>query len=340
MNNVIITFYNELNYGAILQAYALHRYMNKISNSYVMNLDFELVKESKFKKIFLLRKKINFNSFKKKYIKNTSRVSNYNEFIKYVKLYDNAIVGSDQVWAYDLIKNYEDIFYLKGDLGVKKCSYSASFGKNENLINNLDKTLEYLKSFHFLSVRESSSVEMLNKHGLDCRNTCDPTLLLEASDYIENFNLKENNDKYILVYMLVIDDELVKLVNELNKILNLKIYCFNNKNRFGNKGKCFPNVSPEKFVELFYNASFVVTNSFHGTCFSIIFRKKFISVIHKTKGIRQLDLLKKAGLEDRVYDKSIDLNYYIKNDISVSNDFYEYIMNSKMYLRKIVDSNE
>lgn len=339
-DNIIVTFYNELNYGAVLQCYALQKFMNSFSNTKVMDLNIDLNKTNFINKIIQLPKQINFKRFKKKYIFSTNSINNYAKFNKCLQKFDNVVVGSDQVWAYDLIKKYENIFFLDTSAEINKYSYAASFGKNDNFLNNKLKTLKYLESFKGISLREKSSYDLLKKEGIDCINNIDPTLLLSSEDYVNTFNLKLTSEKYILVYMLVIDDKIIEAVNKVNEILGLKIICFNNKNRFGKKGVCLSHVSPKKFVELFYNASFIVTNSFHGTCFSIIFKKKFISVIHKTKGIRQLDLLDTAGLLDRVYDSNADINYYVNNELNISSEFYKFIDKSKQYLLNIGDSNE
>ena len=336
MKNIIITFQNELNYGAILQAYALQNFNNRYNNTDIMNLNFKNQKNSILHNILSLKKRYNFSKFKKRYLKLTKKISTKCDFYHLIKKYDNIIVGSDQVWAIDIIKNYEDYFFVNFDVkNAKKISYAASFGNDNNLLENKNMIIPFLKKFNTISIRESSSQKILKEMGIYSKNVIDPTLLLTAEDYIKNFDLKVIEKKYILVYMLVIDNELIELVNTLNKILDLDIICFNNRNRFGKRCKCIPNCSPKEFLKYFYNASFIVTNSFHGTCFSIIFNKKFISVIHKTKGIRQKNLLEQAGLEDRIYNSKQNINYYITNDINIKNEFQKHIDESKKFLESI-----
>ena len=336
MKTAILTFNNELNYGAILQAFALQKYIKKYSDVYIMNFSFELGHTSLPRKIVEFPKRKKFYSFKKKHIQfSKNKINNYLKFKETINDYDIAIVGSDQVWAFDIINDKKNIFFLKDIDNIRKCSYAASFGKNDNYINNKIEVKNYLSSFDSISIREKSSSDLLMKDGINNVSSVDPTLLLSADDYIKELNLSKNDKKYILVYMLVIDEKLINLANQIGKMLDLKIYCFNNKNRFGKRGVCIPNASPKDFVEMFYNASFVITNSFHGTCFSTIFNKKFISVVHPTRGIRQLDMLNRLGLSDRIYDENKDLSYYVKNDINCSKSFLNNISESKKYIDSI-----
>ena len=339
MNCIIVTFHSEINYGAVLQAYALQTYLKK--NNSVKLLDIRINKNEKsiksmIRNSFNIIKKGKFKRFIKRNLNLTKKVNTFDEAEAILKDFDYVIVGSDQVWAFDLIKGFEKIFYMDMQFDkTKKISYAASFGKDDNIINNKEIVYKYLSKFDKISTREESSRKILNEMGIQCEDVIDPTLLLTSNEYIEKFNLSKKDKKYILVYMLVIDEKIVEIVNEINKELDMDIICFNNKNRFGERCKCVPNSSPEEFVDLFYNASFVVTNSFHGTCFSIIFGKKFISVAHKTKGIRQINLLKKAGLEERLYSEDKDIINYIKEDINVKEEFWNYIDSSKKFLDEI-----
>lgn len=339
MKCIIITFHSEVNYGAVLQAYALQTYLKKNNSVKLLNIKMNK-KERNIKAIirnsFNIIKKSKFNKFLKRNFDLTKKVNTFDKSQAILKEFDYAIVGSDQVWAFDLIKGFERIFFMDMKFDkTKKVSYAASFGKDDNIINNKEIVTNYLNGFDKISTREESSRKILNEMGIQCDDVVDPTLLLSSNEYVEKFNLKKKEKKYILVYMLVIDEEIVRIVNEINKELDMDIICFNNKNRFGNRCKCVPNSSPEEFVELFYNASFVVTNSFHGTCFSIIFEKKFISVAHKTKGIRQINLLKKAGLEERLYTENKDIKKYIQDDVKAKEEFWNYIDLSKKFLDEL-----
>ncbi len=340
MKTAIITFTNELNYGAVLQAYALQNFLEKKVETEIINFKFDLNSTSFLRKSLEIIKKIKFDFFKRKYLKMSSkRINNFNDFKRNMQNYTVAIVGSDQVWALDIIKNWKDIFFLNNIKNVRKYSYAASFGKNENYIENKDEIGKYLNDFESISIREKSSCDLLKMDNIENYFCVDPTLLLNSEDYINSLNLTKYNKKYILVYMLVIDEKLVDIANKVSEIMGLKIYCFNNKNRFGKNGICIPNSSPRKFVEMFYNAEFVITNSFHGTCFSIIFNKRFISVIHPSRGIRQKDMLLNLGLSDRIYSDKVELNYYIDNDICKSDLFINEIKNSKEYLNLIINGD-
>lgn len=339
MNCVIVTFHSELNYGAVLQAYALQAYLGE--NNQAKVLDFRMKKNRNIKdfitgNIFTIIKKYKFKRFIKQELDLTKKVFNVNETQKEIKQFDYVIVGSDQVWAFDLIKGYEQIYYLDMNLEeTKKVSYAASFGKDETIVNHKEAIQKYLEKFYKISTREESSSKILNTMEISCTDVIDPTLLLSKEEYIKKFHLVKQEKRYILVYMLTIDETMINIVKQISERLNMDIICFNNRNRFGKRGICVPNSGPKEFVNLFYNASFVVTNSFHGTCFSIIFRKPFISFAHETKGVRQINLLRKAGLEDRIYSEDKDIESYLNKELQIKEDLDNYIDKSKKFLDEL-----
>jgi hypothetical protein len=125
-----------------------------------------------------------------------------------------------------------------------------------------------------------------------------------------------------LIYGLTGNEEILRLADIISKKLNLKVLYINdflkgNKYRFRNLRK----IGPEEFVSLFYNASYVVTDSFHGTAFSVIFKKDFITVPHKTRGTRMISLLNLLKLDERIIKDSSQLtdNYPLYVDYNIPN---------------------
>ena len=127
-------------------------------------------------------------------------------------------------------------------------------------------------------------------------------VLLEKNDYAglkKPCRLKGTNDgRYILVYMMEKNEELIALANKISKETGLPIAQRSYEKIFDNETELLYEHDPAEFLSVIENAEFVLTNSFHGTALSAIFEKPFLSMLHSTTGLRVTDLLKKLGLED------------------------------------------
>ena len=238
-----------------------------------------------------------FENFKKEHLNVTEYKDVYSEF-------DYIFCGSDQIWNYDITDGFQ-LPYFGGDKPAssetKVISYAASCGdisefpqekKEElfSLVKNLDKT----------GVREDGLNKELNKNNISSVTTVDPTFLLSAQEYLSSFEVEENKaSKYLLEYALRPSPELDELSKKIasNKGLELvKIcgYC-----KMSNEQGIF-NAGPEEFISLIANADYVATNSFHGTAFSLIFKKDFNVVLPSARKGRIFDLLNKLGLQGRI----------------------------------------
>ena len=331
----IITFYQFYNYGALLQAYALEQFVKGLDkdfevelinfkntqNGSILGIPFDKIRNLPqfFKSIvaklvdipFKLPKKINFDRFRKKFMNIA-----YKKYRKYDQLknnppqYDVYICGSDQIWNPEIQPKAKPAFFLKfvSDKSVKKISYAASIGVSQIEDKYLDEYKDFLSSIDNISVREQTGVKALqNLTTKEIARNIDPTLLLTDKEWSEisaNIKVKE---KYILVYMLGYKKEVVDLVNHISHELNLKVVHFGPYKTYENEIGRFHCKGPDVFVSLFQNAEFVVTNSFHGTAFSIVFNKKFYSVISSKVGSRISDLLGILGLEDRIVGSINDI---------------------------------
>lgn len=329
----ILTFHRALNYGAVLQAYALEK---KIK---------DLDKESCVELIdYRCRKIENSRNIKSKLkpfsLKNTIKsgaliwkVKKFNNFLNVMKIskekyyennmrnidneYDKVIVGSDQVWNYTLTD--KDYTYLLNfiEKDEKKYSYAASIGL-KNFAEEEKIYSEYLKRFNKISVRERESEAILNDIGVNINGVhLDPTLLLTGKEWLEELNVKkECKEKYILVYNIPKPNKMLEVAEELSNKTNCKIIFIPNGIMPKSKnGKIvFPNV--KKFIELFANAEYVITNSFHGTVFSILFEKKFLVELQENgkANARIETLLKICNLENKILN--INNNDEICNEIN------------------------
>ena len=333
----ILSIHSAHNYGSVLQAYALQEELKKFSdNVQIINYRPKYFEE-KYKmfsisiysnyKGFLnklihlswrtLKIKSRYIKYKKfeEYIKNrynlTKKYSTYEELKKEKFDYDIVFCGSDQIWNTDITEGFDKSYYLGFcDDNVKKASYAASVGRKDINSKYEEEYKKYISRLNYIALREESSKDIIQKYtNKPITITIDPTLLHDKSKWneIANESKLKITDKYILVYILEENEEFVKIVNAISKKLNLRVISLSKKKRFKNE-TIFSNAGPEDFVNLFKNADFVITNSFHGTVFSLIYEKKNCIIPHKKTSARMCDLMKKVGLEDRIIRNYSELN--------------------------------
>lgn len=325
----ILTFHRALNYGAVLQTYALQTILGKLNNN-VEIIDYRPeFNEKRFKKKKLSQiitpKNLYFTFFRNGYIthdpkpfynfrKSFLNVSesiavSTSELNSILNDYDAIICGSDQIWNLACTEN--DInYFLPFELNkCKKISYSASFGVDsitpdtEKLIKNA------LNDFNSISVRETAGVKIAsNITNKDVLETLDPSMLLDISDWskIKDDSILPTN-KYLLIYLMSEDKELLSYARKIAKQKGLEIIYINNRlfKSFGMSN--LSNITPEQFISLFINCSYVITNSFHGTCFSIILNKDFnIKLIPRSIANSRLKgILNNFNLSDRIINDDV-----------------------------------
>lgn len=334
------------NYGGIIQNYALQKVL--IDNGYkveTINRQMNKISFSLRIKIFIYnlingRKKIlynkenlaiiykNMNDFILKYIFISDVINTDNMLKKHMdhNNYDIFIVGSDQTWRPSYSPNIYNYFldFLFNDKSSKKISYASSFGTDqwEFTEEEQERCKKLLKQFDAVSVREDSGVMLCKKYlnRNDATLVLDPTLLLEASDYDKIINA---TSKDVGLYTYVLDDNSKKdeFINSISKKLGLQITKGKPKAQISKSESSDINdyIMPplENWLQGFRDAKFVITDSFHGTVFSIINKKPFVSIINKGRGASRFQsLLSQLGIGDRVIDdvESFD-NSLLNKDI-------------------------
>lgn len=334
-----VTFHLANNYGALLQAYALQKVLQKKYNTEILNYDntfisnnykvFKPISKNPIKTIYHLFKDIyNYN-------KETKKVAAFDKFRKKLILSDYFsdkdkivlpgadayIVGSDQVWNPFLTNGVDSVYTLKNIKNSKKISYAASSGILKYIEQNSSEFLKNIQQFDFISVREKNLKEYLDKNIKDkeIKVVLDPTLLLNKNDWIKLCGDKRiENEKYIFVYSVNNANNLFyEFVNKLANDKNLKIVYFDKrdlKNNFKYKKKSYYSTGPSEFLNLLYNAEYVVTTSFHGTALSCLLNKKFF-VILSTFPDRLTTLLNNLSLESQIVNKLDDYNNMINYQI-------------------------
>jgi polysaccharide pyruvyl transferase WcaK-like protein len=220
--------------------------------------------------------------------------------------YDVFIVGSDQVWNPSSNTNLDPYFLTFAPKNKKRISYASSFGVAEVPPSTIPFYKERLQQFTAISVRESQAVDLVNKI-LDkpALHVLDPTLLLSKNEWSRISKTPDVKKPYILLYILSPSDFATRLAESIAIQTGWKIVRICKEATREDKNKTIKNIidaGPSEFIGWFLNASFIITNSFHGTAFSINFNKPFYTIApsHKTNNSRQQSLLNLLGLEKRL----------------------------------------
>lgn len=367
----IVTFWNsEDNYGQILQCYALQRFLRdkghdafliryapgrKINLKWVLSLPCRIVRKislrlfrrtefrfsQRFKEMNRIVRQENaahprhFSTFKERFIAVTSRVYDQYDIFTDPPGADAYIAGSDQVWG-----SVDPVYYLMFvPEGCKKIAYAPSFG-GMKLAGSLRKKIKrYISGFDVLALRERQGVEICRELGRsDASLVPDPTLLLSVHDYSSIAAPCLYSQDYLLLYLLgnEIDFDVAE-VYAWARSRHIEVKYVASQGRQDAYDKIYPNV--DEWLSLIRNARYVVTNSFHGMVFSIIFNKPFVVIplagSFTRMNDRIFDTLSAVHLTERIYKNSLDIlldpldiraiNDYLKqtgNDISLKFDYW------------------
>lgn len=363
-----ITFHASYNYGSCLQAYALQEYVKKLENyecDYkIINLRTDIQKQmykncyekndfrSNIKKILFLKekkailiKKDKFEKFLKDYLSLTQEYSSLEKIKKDNIKSDYYLAGSDQLWNLQA-NDFDWANYLEFVNNGKKISYAASFGPKVQQWNEEEKKRikRDLQKFDMLSVREQGSFNNVKELiGNEPEINVDPTMLLDKEEWEKIIDNKKvyKEGEYIFLYNLK-DKDYVKLAQKISKELGLPIVV----SMYGNKLELIYGFKKEyacgplEFLNLIKNAKLVLSSSFHGTIFSIIFNKPFFA-LNGNNDLRINTLLKKMDLQER----SIELENYkekCKNAFEINFEQSKKLLKneqekSKEYLKRALD---
>lgn len=348
MNIKIITRHAPSNYGSLLQSIATIKVLEKLnckseiidyirdderglkattsflshkkewSNNIIKKLLYIILR---FPEEFIAERK--FAKMRTKYLKLTQRCSSLNDLRQLNA--DIFMTGSDQVWGPVIDGKYDPAYFLSFVENRKKIAYAASFGRTEFSDSIISEYKSLLKRYDSITVREDSAVELLGKIDINCDGqVLDPTLLLTSNEW-SNYIKTENpiKGKYVLVYQLHNNPILNNYAIKFAKHVGLPLYrvspIYHQFNR-GGKFLYLPDLG--EFLSYIKNCTYFITDSFHGTAFSINFNKEFIEILPNNKtGSRNQSILRLTGLEDRIITDYNDFS------ISKSRINYDYVNN-------------
>ena len=249
------------------------------------------------------------------------------ENISYVlNEFEKLIVGSDQVWN-PLCSDGDTTFLLNIDnVHFEKYSYAASIGNPENIEQFSGDYRKALADFKLITVREDSAAFFLREQiHRECKVVLDPVFLPDPLFWEQITGNLKTHEPYIFVYNLMNLDDLLTLVISLANRTSLKVIVISRTVIYDYKffrkcSKHFPikimsNCGPKQFLQLLTGADFIVTDSFHGSALSIIFKKIFFTIPNLEKNntnSRIHTLLSGVGLEDRLVTSSMEDDLFLK----------------------------
>ena len=330
MKIAVITTSYANNYGALLQTYALQRFLNENMHQDTLALDYvppwnkrhkKILSNPKtfkdflaniylllhFKNYYLTKKRESANrKFRDKYIKTSTQTFwSAEELQSYKEQCDCLICGSDQIWNIDMREDKmpHPVFFLqfaRNWENVRKIAYAPSVA--DPIPESSKETLkEYLEIFDALSVREINDVQPIQSlTDKKVHHVLDPVFLISPEQWSNIATPSPIKEKYILCYFLSygsFSHKVVKKIREMTgyKVVNLNI---NNYDKF-DSDEVIWDAGAADFVGLIKNAEFVCTNSFHCTAFSIIFRKDFVVINKGWASSRMQSLQTTFDINDR-----------------------------------------
>lgn len=360
----IITFWDTNdNYGQIMQCYALSTYLNNVGHDTMIiryKPKSQTVKSSMWTKLSpshivaycKYRKELqeikkradierNFDCFRGEYL-------NYSEKIYYgfTQLWDEDwsdfdafICGSDQIWSPKPDEQLNAYFLQFAPLQSLRIAYAPSFGRSvlpeeyQNQLHNL------LSLFDAVSTREKEGVDFCTRANIKCELVCDPTILLDQSDYLK-LTVPPKRDNHIFCYLIKWDT--LFPIEEINKIASnysgIHYFYTNGQKKYFNYEK---DQSIEAWLSAIQNSNLSLTNSFHGTVFSILSHTPFVvfplSGDSAAMNNRIVSLLDKLGLLDRMFKKGVVLKQIIDTPIDwkeVDKRIESFRQHSKLFLQK------
>ena len=386
MIGVCIKYFHE-NYGGMLQAYAtvsmlesrgiqyeliqyekkqtlvgIIKSMPRLLNGVLLNDKYEaflkkqgLKKHPEFAKNDAIRMKA-FKKFKEEHFTKLSPIfKGYEALCNGATRYSAVVTGSDQLWSpAGLPTNYYNLQFVPDN--IRKISYASSFGVKEIPWYQKNRTIAFLNRIDFISMRENRGSEIVKElTGRDVPVILDPVFMFDSEGWKKLIpEKKELDEPYIFAYFLGNTAEYREAVNKAAKELGCKVVALRHLDQYVPEDEGFGDVAlydvgPDRFLNLLRGATYICTDSFHGSCFSIIHRKNFVTFnryseqSRHSKNSRIDTLCSNLGLEDRRYDGSLPLATQLNKIInyeSVAEKFEVLKGKTDSYLNKAFEKLE
>jgi hypothetical protein len=338
----VLTFHDGINHGAYMQAFSTYRFL--LENGF----DTEIIhykNRTHFKnelKVFLLtknpirliqnlrkiqafkydQKKMNLSKLKM----NSSEIANE---------YDTIIIGSDIVWNYkDRFLGNDPIYFGEGLKPNRLISYAPSFGDVDLTDVKPDFVVSGIKKFNIISVRDKNSANIVESiTGNRPQVVLDPTFLIDSKPY-EKIGKVSDTD-YLLVYAYQLRPKEIESAIEFARTNSLRIISVGYPNRWADENVVA--LGPFEWLSYFRNAKFVLTSTFHGTIFSIKYKRNFVTSMNSNNKNKTLSLINKLGLQKRfventslssIFSKEIDYKKINENLSTLIQKSQQFLLNA------------
>ena len=309
-----VGWWDSMNYGSALTSFAMNRVLTKMGKSVLMLEHGGISPDTddygmQFAKRFYT----------------ISKITKEKDYYRFNNACDTFLVGSDQVWNWWNIRHgYWDFFFLNfGDHGHRKIAYASSFGRNDTEYPDYLRVQVgyHLSKFDAISVREKSGVDICkNDFGVEATHVLDPVFLCDMESYgeITSISTIEKPDKYLFSYILDPSYDKVNTVREYAKKLGLPYRIAIDalgdndddaktiiKNMLSDDSNVISGLRIEDWLSYIAGADYVITDSFHGFCFSILYRKNVIAFVNPRRGIARFEsIAETTGLSSRMITSS------------------------------------
>lgn len=331
-----LTINSSLNYGAVLQSYALNCYLN-LQGYEAKVINYTCFRGHDNRNSWQKFRSIIWRNWIRPFMQDTQRIKktelfknkiiftqpfpSFQSLAEIAKDYDVYIVGSDQVWNPRMAG--EDTNWFLHFTSQKKIAYAASFGLSVLPSQYMDKYASYIKHLYAISVREESAATLIENMGLTRPQVVmDPIFLLKREQW-EQIAIFPKQQKYILCYYMqgfpAVEKKMRALAKKYAREYNCRILNIGKReySQFFFWENNLRGIGPAEFVGLIANAEMVITNSFHGTAFSVLFDKKFISVVNTSLGRKDLssrivDLLTRLEHTGSLLDIARDVAFVLE----------------------------
>ena len=351
-----LTFHRAQNYGGVLQSYALVKFLQNqgyeaeiadyhcpsIESAYRL-LNFHSIKSLVGTTINLprsIKAKRNFADFRKQFL--TISKKNFKKPEDFSNDYDICIMGSDQVWTLRLVGGFNPVYYGDFSKQIRKIGYAVSVAEINRFSDEERQTMaDHLKNFsHFATREESFGKEMSRISGKSVITVVDPSLLLSKEEYEPIIEEPEEKD-YVLYYQQEYNPRTKELIVDVARQVGAKMIVVATGPQeyydYPYRYYSTSNLSVNKYLGLFKNAKVVFTSSFHGTAYSLIFRKDFYFVDAQAPD-RARNLLKKCDALDRVVFPTDNVKFTKVNYSKVEPKLLAYREYSIAYLINAIEN--
>jgi hypothetical protein len=328
----IITFHFIYNFGAVLQAYALRRVVIKLGYRSEL-IDFQPISLTRPKQLFIISRRVrgwvrNLRTLlrlkehlllRKRFclflreqmgLGECRPIKNYQDLSSRIQKYSSYVSGSDMIWnpsfldsCYAMCGRAYYLDFVK-DGQARMVAYASSFGVTKIPTIHRPLISSLLSRYHCLSSREERGCELIHEVSQRvAEHVLDPTLLLTAREYDEIALHPDWQGSFILLYPMEPSDIFCSLAKRVSELLKLPVVAVvpygSDPDKFAFADRVVYDSGPAEFLGWMKAASFVCTNSYHGTCFALVYRKTFLGVPDTVSNMRSFDLLNRLGLTRR-----------------------------------------